>query len=152
VRRAGVKLTPQRLEIFRALATSEAHPDAEALFRAVQPRMPSMSLDTVYRTLWMLRDLGLVKTLGPNRDVVRFDVNIERHHHYVCVRCGLVRDFDSEALNHLRIPPAVKGFGSVVEAQVEVRGLCGGCQGGRGAARTKKTKKAEEQGPRGSRS
>jgi len=129
VKKAGIKLTPQRLEIFRELASSETHPDAEAVLRAVQQRMPMVSLDTVYRTLWLLRDLGLVKTLGPNRDVVRFDVNIDRHHHYVCVRCGLVRDFQSEDFDALRIPRAVQGFGSVVDAQVEVRGLCSTCQG-----------------------
>lgn len=128
VKAAGVKLTHQRLEIFRELATREEHPDAEMIFRAVQARVPTVSLDTVYRTLWMLRDLGLLKTLGPNREVVRFDVNLERHHHYVCVRCGLVRDFDSDELNSLRIPTAVKGFGTVVDTQVEVRGLCTDCQ------------------------
>lgn len=129
VKEAGIKLTHQRLEIFRELAKTEEHPDAETLFRAVKPRMPTVSLDTVYRTLWMLRDLGLVKTLGPNRDVVRFDANLDRHHHYVCVRCGLVRDFESEHLNGLRVPAAVKRFGTVVGAQVEVRGLCASCQG-----------------------
>ncbi|MBS2023248.1 MAG: transcriptional repressor [Deltaproteobacteria bacterium] len=128
VRKAGVKLTHQRLEIFRELASTEAHPDAEGIFKAVRRRVPTVSLDTVYRTLWMLRDLGLVVTLGPNRESLRFDANLERHHHYVCVRCGLVRDFDSEALNALRMPAAVKAFGSVVEAQVEVRGLCERCQ------------------------
>lgn len=128
VREAGVKLTHQRLEIFRELAASEEHPDAETLFRAVQLRVPTVSLDTVYRTLWMLRDLGLVTTLGPNRDAVRFDVNLDRHHHYVCVACGLVRDFESEELNALRLLDAVKKFGSVVDAQVEVRGLCTRCK------------------------
>ena len=127
VRESGVKLTHQRLEIFRELARSEGHPDAETIFRAVQERVPTVSLDTVYRTLWMLRDLGLVTTLGPNRDSIRFDVNLDRHHHYVCVRCGLVRDFDSAELNGLRLPEAVKEFGSIVEAQVEVRGLCAKC-------------------------
>ena len=77
VKQAGVKLTHQRLEIFRELAKTEEHPDAETIFRAVQERVPMVSLDTVYRTLWMLRDLGLVKMLGPNRDAVRFDVNLE---------------------------------------------------------------------------
>jgi Fur family peroxide stress response transcriptional regulator len=130
VRGAGVKLTHQRLEILRELARTEAHPDAETIFRAVQERVPTVSLDTVYRTLWMLRDLGLVTTLGPSRHGVRFDVNLDRHHHYVCVRCGLVRDFESEALDGLRIPEAVTTFGSVVGAQVEVRGLCASCQDG----------------------
>lgn len=125
---SGVKLTHQRLEIFRELARTEEHPDAETIFRAVQRHVPTVSLDTVYRTLWMLRDLGLVKTLGPNRDAVRFDVNLDRHHHYVCVRCGSVRDFDSEELNGLRVPESVIGFGSIVDAQVEVRGVCANCQ------------------------
>jgi len=133
---AGVKLTHQRLEIFRELARTDEHPAAETIFRAVKRRMPTVSLDTVYRTLWMLRDLGLVNTLGPSRDGVRFDVNLERHHHYVCVRCGLVRDFDSTELNGLRVPDSVNAFGSVVEAQVEVRGLCASCQ------RKTETKKA----------
>ncbi|MBN1610771.1 MAG: transcriptional repressor [Polyangiaceae bacterium] len=124
----GVKLTPQRLEIFQQLAGTEEHPDAETIFRAVQQRMPTVSLDTVYRTLWMLHDFGLVKTLGPHRSGVRFDANLERHHHYVCVRCGLVRDFESEDFNGLRVPDAVRRLGSVVDAQVEVRGLCESCQ------------------------
>lgn len=127
VKEAGIKLTHQRLEIFRDLASTDEHPNAETLFRSVQKRVPTVSLDTVYRTLWMLRDLGLVTTLGPNREGIRFDVNLDRHHHYVCVRCGLVRDFDSAELNGLRVPEAVKEFGSVVEAQVEVRGLCASC-------------------------
>jgi Fur family peroxide stress response transcriptional regulator len=126
-RRAGVKLTHQRLEIFRELAATEVHPDAETLFRAVQRRMPTVSLDTVYRTIWMLHDLGLVATLGPRRDGVRFDANLDRHHHYVCVGCGLVRDFESAELDALRVPDALKGIGSIVDAHVEVRGLCAKC-------------------------
>jgi Fur family transcriptional regulator, peroxide stress response regulator len=124
---AGVKLTHQRLEIFREVASSLKHPDAETVFRAVQPRMPTVSLDTVYRTLWMLNDLGLITTLGLRRESVRFDANLEHHHHYVCVRCGLTRDFESAVLNALRIPDAVQEFGSVVTMQVEVRGICESC-------------------------
>ena len=127
-RGAGLKLTHQRLEIFRELAGTEEHPDAETIFRAVQQRMPTVSLDTVYRTLWMLHDLGLVTTLGPQRYGVRFDANLDRHHHYCCVRCGLVRDFESEELDGLSVPDSVKRLGSVVDSHVEVRGLCATCQ------------------------
>lgn len=125
---AGIKLTHQRLEIFRELVGSEEHPDAETIFRAVQQRMPTVSLDTVYRTLWKLHDLGLVTTLGPQRNSVRFDANIDQHHHYICMRCGLVRDFESDELNALRLPGAIEQLGSVVNAHVEVRGLCARCQ------------------------
>lgn len=126
-RASGVKLTHQRLEIFREVAASLEHPDAEEIFRGVQARMPTVSLDTVYRTLWTLNDLGLITTLGPRRQSVRFDANLEPHHHYICVRCGSARDFKSTKLNTLRIPDAVKALGSVVLTQVEVRGICDKC-------------------------
>lgn len=127
VKAAGIKLTHQRLEIFTEIASSTEHPDAEKVFRAVQARMPTVSQDTVYRTLWLLRDLGLARTLGPQRDGVRFDANLDPHHHYVCVRCGLVRDFESADLNALPVPDAVRHIGSVVDAHVEVRGICAKC-------------------------
>ena len=127
-RGAGAKLTHQRLEIFRELASSAEHPDAETVLRGLQPRMPTVSLDTVYRTLWMLNDLGLITTLGPRRESVRFDANLGQHHHYICVRCGLARDFESVGLNALRVPEAVKEFGSVVAIHVEVRGICERCR------------------------
>lgn len=134
-REAGIKLTHQRLEIFREIASTLEHPDADTVFRAVQQRMPTVSLDTVYRTLWTLHDLGLITTLGPRREGVRFDANLDRHHHYVCVRCGLVRDFESAALDGLPVP-AAKRFGSVVDTHIEVRGTCHTCARERAAEPT----------------
>jgi Fur family peroxide stress response transcriptional regulator len=126
-REAGVKLTHQRLEIFEAVASSLEHPSAEVVYRAVRETTPTVSLDTVYRTLWLLTDLGLLNTLSPRQDSVRFDANVERHHHYVCTRCGLVRDFESDDLDTLRIPDTVNHFGRVASAHVEVRGICRRC-------------------------
>ena len=126
-RRAGLKLTHQRLEIFRELASRDDHPDAEGVFRAVQARMPTVSLDTVYRTLSLLADMGVITPLGPRRESVRFDANLDQHHHYLCTRCGLTRDFTSPALDAVQVPAAVRGMGSVVAVQLEVRGLCASC-------------------------
>ncbi len=126
-KKAGLKLTHQRLEILREIAAREDHPDAETLHRALQPRMPTISLDTVYRTLGLLTDLGLITTLGPRRESTRFDANLKQHHHYVCTRCGLVRDFESTELNALQIPDAVRQFGEIVTSHVEVRGICAAC-------------------------
>ncbi len=123
----GIKLTLQRLEIFREVASSLEHPAAETVYRAVHARMPTVSLDTVYRTLWMLSDLGLVSTLGARRESVRFDANPKKHHHYVCVRCGLTRDFESAELHALRLPDTVKVLGSVLSTHIEVRGVCETC-------------------------
>jgi Fur family transcriptional regulator, peroxide stress response regulator len=124
---AGLKLTHQRLEVFREVAASLKHPDADTLFQAVRRRVPTVSLDTVYRTLWLLNDVGLIRTLGSRRESVRFDANPEHHHHYVCVQCGLARDFECAELNALRVPEAVRRLGSVAGTHVEVRGVCESC-------------------------
>ena len=83
-RDAGVKLTHQRLEVFREVAHTVDHPDAETVHRRVRKRIPTVSLDTVYRTLWLLTDLRLIGTLGPPRGRTRFDANMSPHHHFVC--------------------------------------------------------------------
>jgi Fur family peroxide stress response transcriptional regulator len=127
-RRVGVKFTPQRLEIFRAVASSVEHPSAEAVYMAVRANMPTVSLDTVYRTLWLLTDLGLLNTLGQRQDSVRFDANLAQHHHYRCVKCGMVRDFESAELSHLPIPNSVNRFGDIACVQVDVQGVCADCK------------------------
>jgi Fur family peroxide stress response transcriptional regulator len=144
VKAAGIKLTHQRLEIFREIAASAEHPDVETVFRAVQVRMPTVSQDTVYRTLWLLRDLGLAATLGPQREGVRFDANLDPHHHYVCVSCGLVRDFESAAIDDLRLPDAVKQLGTIVDAHVEVRGVCATCARPNAVSTKKKAAKSKQ--------
>jgi Fur family peroxide stress response transcriptional regulator len=126
-RNAGLKLTHQRMEIFREVAQTRDHPDAEKVYRGVRERMPTVSLDTVYRTLWLLNDLGLITTLGPPRERTRFDANLSRHHHFVCVRCGLMRDFYSDEFDELRLPESVKAFGYLETTKVEVRGICLKC-------------------------
>jgi Fur family peroxide stress response transcriptional regulator len=124
---SGVRITPQRMEIFREIADSDNHPDAVTVYRGVRKRIPAVSLDTVYRTLWLFNDLGLITTLGSHREKTRFDANLESHHHFICRKCGAMHDFYSDELDRIRIPETVKTFGSVEKAQVEVRGLCLRC-------------------------
>jgi Fur family transcriptional regulator, peroxide stress response regulator len=127
LRRAGVKMTPQRLEIFREVARSVEHPDAETVCRRVRNRLPMVSLDTVYRTLWLLLDLGLINTLDPPRQRLRFDGNTSSHHHFVCVKCGMARDFWGKEFDKPEIPDAVKNLGSVERVRVQVTGVCLRC-------------------------
>lgn len=128
-RAAGLKLTHQRLEILSELAGNRTHPDAEALFQAVRRRVPTVSLDTVYRTLWTLHGLGLITTLGPRREGLRFDTNLDHHHHFVCVRCGRVDDVVSDALDAVPVPDAVRALGDAQDVHVEIRGVCHPCGG-----------------------
>ncbi len=127
---AGLKITSQRLEIFKEIQGREDHPDAVAIFEALKPRIPGLSLDTVYRSLWTLADLGLISTVGPRQESQRFDPKQERHHHFLCLSCGKIVDFTSDSLNDLRLPPSLQAYGRAIEAQVEVRGYCKDCDAG----------------------
>lgn len=126
-RDSGAKLTHQRIEIFREVAQTGDHPDAETVYKGVRKRMPTVSIDTVYRTLWWLRDLGLITILGSQRDRARFDANLSRHHHFICTQCGLTQDFYSDELNRIELPDSVQSIGRVEKTQVEVKGLCLKC-------------------------
>jgi Fur family peroxide stress response transcriptional regulator len=126
-RKSGAKLTHQRMEIFREVAQSTDHPDVEKVYQGVRKRIPTVSLDTVYRTLGWLKELGLITTLGPPRERTRFDANLSHHHHFVCVQCGLTRDFYSDKFDKLTLPESVQSIGYVETTQVEVKGVCLKC-------------------------
>ena len=126
-RHEGVKVTHQRIEIFREIARTGDHPDAEQIFTRVRKRMPTVSLDTVYRTLWLLNDLRLVTTLGSSRERTRFDANLSSHHHFVCDLCGYTRDFYSTELDNITLPDSVDSLGKIEGTHVEVRGVCQSC-------------------------
>ena len=126
-RDSGAKLTHQRMEIFREVAQSGDHPDAETVYQGVFKRMPTVSMDTVYRTLWWLKDLGLIKILGPPRERARFDANLSPHHHFVCTQCGLKRDFFSDEFDSLELPDSLLSIGQAEKIQVEAIGLCLKC-------------------------
>lgn len=128
MRDSGIRLTHQRIEIFREVAKTGEHPDAETVFKAVRKRVPTISLDTVYRTLWMLNDMGLVTTLSHQRGRARFDANTSPHHHFVCTECGKAGDFCSEAFDHLEVPSEVSTMGDVATIHVQFRGLCSRCR------------------------
>ena len=127
-RQSDLKITHQRTEIFRQLVSTDQHPDAETLFERTQRRIPTVSPDTVYRTLALLEAQGLVRRVDVFRGRARFDATMARHHHFICGRCGLVRDFTSKALDAFKPPRHVLSWGDVEYAQVQLRGTCAKCR------------------------
>lgn len=146
LREAGLRATPQRLEIFRIVASSEEHPGAEEILKKLHKRHPMVSLDTVYRTLWMLADLGLIRTVDPRREHIRFDANLSHHHHFTCLRCGGIRDFESPKLDEIPIPGEARVHGQPVSLHVEVRGICNACLKNEPQQRIQANKEAIKQG------
>lgn len=151
IRAAGIKMTPQRREIYRQAAATTDHPDIEAIHRQVRRKMPSVSLDTVYRALALYAELGLISAVRPQgQHHVRFDANTARHHHFVCGRCGAVLDFEDRDFDSLRVPASASALGKVVTRHVELRGLCTPCAAG--SARGPRAPRATAHRPIGTKS
>jgi Fur family peroxide stress response transcriptional regulator len=127
LRNAGLRLTHQRLEVVREIAQSDEHPNAESVYHRVRARVPTISLDTVYRTLTTLADLGLVTRVAATLGPTRYDANVSHHHHFVCVRCGLIRDVVDEQLDAVAVPHSASAFGTVDSVEVQLRGVCKDC-------------------------
>jgi len=125
----GLRVTHQRMEIFKELTKAKEHPTAEYVFNKVRRRLSMISLDTVYRTLSTFEEHGLIKRVHLVDNTARFDINLDKHHHLVCTRCNKIEDFYWEDFDSLKLPPALQAWGDVDSRHVEVRGLCSGCRG-----------------------
>jgi Fe2+ or Zn2+ uptake regulation protein len=127
LRARGLKVTPQRQSIFRALASSTVHPTAESVYAAVSAEMPTISLRTVYQTLNDLAAMGELSTLDLGTGSTRFDPNLEPHHHLVCDRCGRVEDLHAD-FPGVAVPADERAQGfEVVATQIVFRGRCADC-------------------------
>jgi Fur family peroxide stress response transcriptional regulator len=127
-RQKGIKATHQRTEIYRELLGTDEHPNAETIYARVRQRIPAISLDTVYRTLRLFVEQGIISRVSAAGESMRFDGNTDRHHHFICTECGLVRDFYSDEFNRLAAPDNVTTLGAVNSVHVEIRGVCNSCQ------------------------
>ena len=92
LRKKGFKVTPQRLAIYNALCNTKAHPNAEMIFNKLQPYYPTMSLATIYKTVDILHEIGLINILNVGEDSFRYDANTSSHAHICCTGCGRVDD------------------------------------------------------------
>ncbi|HDZ69350.1 MAG TPA: transcriptional repressor, partial [Phycisphaerales bacterium] len=86
-RAAGLKVTPQRMAVYKVLIESKQHPAAQMVFRKVKEAIPSISLDTVNRTLLTLNEIGAAFVVEGSGDAKRFDGNLESHQHFKCIKC-----------------------------------------------------------------
>ena len=87
----GVTVTPQRIAVMQYLDTHRTHPDAETIYEDLKKETPSLSKTTIYNTLDMLRQHGLIQVLTIGTKF-RYDFNLHPHHHFRCTRCGAFID------------------------------------------------------------
>lgn len=127
LRDRGMRVTPQRLMIHRALCAQAQHLTAEQVLESVSGSMPGTSLPTVYATLELFEQLGLVRRFGTGNGAVLFDSRVEPHAHTVCRRCGATADLEAAAASERAFGRAREAGFSPDHAQLVVWGLCGRC-------------------------
>jgi Fur family peroxide stress response transcriptional regulator len=124
----GMKATPQRVAILRALRQSHGHPGPELVYAAVKSELPSVSLATVYKTLDTLEQHGVIEEVTLKAESKRYDANLAPHHHVVCLRCKAIEDIaDDEAA---RVMPKVPAGFQVRFSRLQILGVCATCSAG----------------------
>jgi Fe2+ or Zn2+ uptake regulation protein len=128
LRAGGHRVTSQRLVLYRVLDELGRHASAEEIARASAERLPGLSLPTVYATLDLFEELGLVRRVDAGGPAALFDPRTEPHAHFSCRRCGAVVDLDAE-VDAAAVEAAARAGGAEPD-QVEVvlRGLCAACR------------------------
>jgi Fur family ferric uptake transcriptional regulator len=99
----GYRMTPQRLLIVSAIEDSDGHVSAEEIYAQVVAKYPHVNISTVYRTLELLKELGLVTETDFGEGRVRYHPAEKGHHHHlVCTECGAIIDLDESSLSSLK--------------------------------------------------
>ena len=130
LRERGYRLTPQRMMVVEAIEGSADHISAEEIHAIARTRYPYLNISTVYRTLDLLKEKGLVAEtdLGGGRFVYH-PAGKAHHHHLVCRTCGGVTDIDASVFDRLRDDIRDKyGFDAEFE-HIAVFGTCKDCAG-----------------------
>ena len=94
-------MTTQRLAICTFILSRRDHPTAEKIFQELRKEYPTISRGTIYKTLHLLQDLGLIQELGFNEGSVRYDPDVELHVNMVCSECGKITDHKAENVEKL---------------------------------------------------
>jgi Fur family peroxide stress response transcriptional regulator len=124
----GLKVTPQRIAIYRELVGTDEHPSAEMLHKKVRKVFPGISLDTVNRTLLTLSEIGAASVVEGSGDARRFDGDSEKHQHFKCVQCKRIVDFHHKAFDRIKVPAGIARRFTVLSKSVYLEGICDLCR------------------------
>jgi Fur family transcriptional regulator, stress-responsive regulator len=127
LRARGQRVTPQRLVIHRILRERDRHLTADEVGEAVKRDLPGTSKPTVYATLDLLAELGVVRRVHAGAGPTLYDSRTDNHHHRVCRRCGKVEDFDPRGDLSPVIDGARRAGFHPEQVDVVVSGVCRSC-------------------------
>jgi Fur family peroxide stress response transcriptional regulator len=128
LRKKGYKATPQRIAICRFALRSRDHPTAQRIYEEVKKVHPTVSLATVYKTLQILTEHGLIQELDLPESQARFDSNVEPHINLICLRCGSIQDLDDLTAREMVTRITAKTEFTRTGQRLDIYGTCKTCQ------------------------
>ena len=128
LRKKGYKATPQRIAICRFALQSRDHPTAQRIYDEVRKVHPTVSLATVYKTLQILTEHGLIQELDFPQSQARFDSYVEPHINLVCLRCGNIQDLDDDAAREMVARMTAKAEFTRTGQRLDIYGICKICR------------------------
>jgi Fe2+ or Zn2+ uptake regulation protein len=127
LRARGQRATSQRLVVHDALRELGRHVSADQVLATVKTRLPGMSLPTVYATLELFEELGIVRRVSVAGGPVLWDPRTDAHHHFTCRRCGRVEDLEGAVDSTAAVAAARQAGFEPQHVELVVSGLCSRC-------------------------
>jgi Fur family peroxide stress response transcriptional regulator len=129
LRRAGLRVTSQRVAVCEFLARTKIHPTPSQVFEAVREAHPEISQATVYNTLNTLRDLGAIVEIGAGTEQTHYETDLDPHVNLVCLRCHEISDLEDTQAPEVLMDNIFHDTGfRATTLQVQVTGFCPACQ------------------------
>jgi len=128
LRKNGYKATTQRIIICRFALHSRDHPTAQRIYNEVRKMHPTVSLATVYKTLQILTEHGLIQELDLPQSQAKFDSYVEPHINLVCMQCGNIQDFDDKTAQEMVERVTIKAQFTRTGQRLDIYGVCKTCQ------------------------
>lgn len=127
LRNHGYKATPQRIAISRYILRNHEHPTAQKAYLDIKKTHPTVSLATIYTTIKILKDAGLIAELNMPQGQSRFDPNIEPHAHLICMQCGDIKDWMDPIMPKLVAKVSADANFMVTGSSLDLKGICERC-------------------------
>lgn len=127
LREKGLRITPQRVAVMNYLLNTEEHPNVEKIYKKIRQGYPMISLSTVYKTLDMLKEKGIVNGIQVQGEI-RYDAHIDEHVNLICMSCGRIEDIDEDLIKDVQKRAASKSGYRILKSDFELFGYCDGCK------------------------
>ena len=120
----GIRPSYQRIKVLEYLYQKGGHPTVDEIYRALSPEIPPLSKVTIYNTLHIFAEAGLVRIVDIDDAEMRYDITLSDHGHFQCEACGTIFNFDVDID---QIPIEGLNQFDITKKDIYFRGLCPNC-------------------------